>query len=151
MSSVVGTEMFRDLAAGLRSLCLSIKKVPSGPPINPPLMIPNMAAATAMVLAPVTPAFSNNGAKARPVAGPPVKVTEPARTPNRGFRPRRTARPAPRTFWKMAATVAMMKKSKTCGPPTLRSRRLAPKPMVVKKAIINGSCSVVSKVNRLSP
>ena len=38
------------------------------------------------------------------------------------------------------------KKTSTCGPPTRSSDRLAPKPIVVKNAIISGACSVVSKV-----
>ena len=45
-----------------------------------------------------TPAFSNNGAKASPVAGPPVRVTEPARTPNSGLSPKGRAIAAPRRF-----------------------------------------------------
>ena len=53
-----------------------------------------------MVAAPWTPAFSNRGAKARPVAGPPVRVTDPARTPNRGLSPKGREISAPRTFLK---------------------------------------------------
>ena len=45
-----------------------------------------------------TPAFSNSGAKASPVAGPPVRVTDPARTPKRGLRPKGRAINAPTTF-----------------------------------------------------
>jgi len=49
-----------------------------------------------------------------------------------------------------AAIVAMMKNTRTWGPPILRSLRLAPKPIVVKKAIMSGSRRVVSNVNRLT-
>ena len=45
--------------------------------------MPPIATATAIDAAPVTPAASKSGANARPVAGPPVSVTEPASTPNK--------------------------------------------------------------------
>ena len=50
-----------------------------------------------------------------------------------------------------AATVAMMKNSTTCGPPTFKREKLAPNPIVVKKAIISGSRRVVSNVTRIRP
>ena len=40
----------------------------------------------------------------------------------------------------MAMTVEKTKNISTCGPPTRSSDRLAPKPMVVKNAIISGGC-----------
>ncbi len=43
-------------------------------------------------------------------------------------------------------TVENRKKTTTAGPPTRSSATLAPNPMVVKKAIINGDCSVVSNL-----
>src|SRR5688572_25385422 len=62
----------------------STRYVPIGPPITPPETMPTIAAATASVAAPGTPACSNNGANAKPVAGPPVRVTDPASTPING-------------------------------------------------------------------
>ncbi len=106
--------------------------------------MPTIAAAIATVAAPGTPACSNAGANARPVAGPPVSVTDPFSTPNSGCMPigsairtpTRSARP--RAPWRAAGRAA------TCGPPTLSSDRLAPNPTVVKNAIMNGACSRVS-------
>ena len=114
-------------------------------------MMPAIAEATATVEAPGTPAFSNSGANARPVAGPPVSVTDPFSTPNSGCWPSNAARPAPITFCTMASTVHSSVKISTCGPPTFSSERLAPKPMVVKKAIISGACRRVSKVTSVTP
>ena len=93
-------------------------------------------------------------------ARPPPRT--PARTPGRSP-VRRSASPsrsARRTAGACPAACAMQdaddvlrrprapstsrKKSSTCGPPTLSSDRLAPKPTVVKNAIINGACSRVS-------
>ena len=110
--------------------------------------MPTIAAATATVAAPGTPACSNAGANARPVAGPPVSVTEPFSTPNSGCMPerhrqqrRRRRSAAPR------APCEQQEEDTTCGPPTLSSDRLAPKPTVVKNAIISGVCSRVSNVS----
>jgi hypothetical protein len=105
-----------------------------------------MAAATASVAAAGTPAASNSGANARPVAGPPVSVTDPASTPINGLCPSTIATPTPRTFWRNAMTVENRKKMTTAGPPTRSSATLAPNPMVVKNAIISGDCSVVSNL-----
>ena len=85
---------------------------------------------------------SNSGANARPVAGPPVRVTDPASTPISGCWPISIAVTAPTTFWAMATTVENRKNTSTSGPPTRSSDRLAPKPMVVKKAICSGAASV---------
>ncbi len=60
--------------------------------------MPTIAAATASVAAAGTPAASNSGANARPVAGPPVSVTDPASTPINGCCPSAIATPAPITF-----------------------------------------------------
>ena len=57
----------------------------------------------------------------------------------------------PTTFCTIANTVASRKKRRTCGPPIFSSDRLAPKPMVVKKAIMSGLCSVVSNVTSVTP
>ncbi len=107
--------------------------------------MPTIAAATATDAAPGTPAASNAGANASPVAGPPVSVTDPLRTPKSGGMPSGAARTTPSTFCSTASTVQNRKKTITWGPPTLSSERLAPKPMLVKKAIISGACSRVSK------
>ncbi len=60
--------------------------------------MPPIATAIATDDAPTTPASSNSGANARPVAGPPVSVTEPASTPNSGCSPKPTAIRMPTTF-----------------------------------------------------
>ena len=60
--------------------------------------MPAIAAATAIVSAPLTPACSKSGAKARPVAGPPASVTDPASTPNSGGCPSSRAAITPSTF-----------------------------------------------------
>ncbi len=112
----------------------------------PPATMPTIADATASVAAPARPAAANSGAKARPVAGPPVSVTDPASTPISGCWPRSWAVPAPTTFWTSAITAESRKKRSTCGPPTRSSDRLAAKPTVVKNAIISGGWSAVSKV-----
>ena len=82
-----------------------MRHVPIGPPIMPPHTIPTIAAATASVAAPVTPACSKSGANASPVAGPPVSVTEPASTPIRGGTPIAAATTAPIRFCSTATTV----------------------------------------------
>ena len=86
--------------------------------------MPTIAAAIATVAAPGTPACSNAGANARPVAGPPVSVTEPFSTPNSGCMPerhrdqrRRRRSAARRAPWPAAG------RSRTCGPPTLQQRQ----------------------------
>jgi hypothetical protein len=58
---------------------------------------------------------------------------------------------APTTFCATATTVDASRNRATAGPPTRSSERLAPKPMVAKKAIISGACSVVSNWKRISP
>ena len=95
---------------------------------------------------PARPPARTAGANASPVAGPPVSVTDPFSTPNSGCMPERQRPPAtPITFCTTASTVASSrKKIITCGPPTRSSDRLAPKPTVVKNAIISGVCSRVS-------
>ncbi len=115
------------------------------------MTMPPIATAIATEDAPTTPASSNSGANARPVAGPPVSVTEPARTPNSGCRPNPIAIRMPTTFCTTAKTVASRKKRSTCGPPILSSDRLAPKPIVVKNAIMSGLCSVVSNCTSVTP
>ena len=46
-------------------------------------------------------------------------------------------------------TVENRKKTTTAGPPTRSSATLAPNPMVVKNAIINGDCSVGVELDRI--
>ncbi len=84
-------------AAGFRP-ARSIRRVPIGPPTMPPETMPTIAEATASDAAPVTPAASKSGANARPVAGPPVSVTEPASTPSSGGTPSAAATAAPTRF-----------------------------------------------------
>ena len=84
-------------AAGFRP-ARSMRRVPIGPPMMPPDTMPTIAEATASDAAPVTPAASKSGANARPVAGPPVSVTEPASTPRSGGTPRAAATAAPTRF-----------------------------------------------------
>ena len=103
-------------------------RVLTGPPTSPLVVIPNIAAATAMVAAPDTPAFSKSGAKARPVAGPPVRVTEPLRTPNRGWSPKGRAMRMPRTFWRTAKTVAAEEEPDDLGPADLEQADAGPEP-----------------------
>ena len=110
-----------------------------------------MAAATASVAAAGTPAASKSGANARPVAGPPVSVTDPASTPISGCWPSAYAAPTPRRSVPTAITEDRMKNSTTAGPPTRSSDRLAPNPIVVKNAIISGDCSVGVNVSGVQP
>ena len=119
----------------------------AGPPTSPPSTIPAIAEATAIDSAPVTPASSNSGANARPVAGPPVSVVDPASTPNSGCRSKPTATAMPNRFWNTANALAMPRKIITWVPLIRSSLRLAFMPMVVKKAIISGVCRLVSSTN----
>ena len=128
-----------------------ISTVATGPPIKPPQTMPAMAEATAIDSAPVTPAFSNRGAKASPVAGPPVSVVEPASTPNSGCKPNPIATAIPSRFWAMANTEANSRNTTTWRPLIFSSNRLAFIPMVVKNAIISGLCSEVSSTNNGVP
>ena len=107
--------------------------------------MPTIAADTASVAAPATPALSNSGANASPVAGPPVSVTEPASTPISGCSPSAHATPAPTTFCSAAAIDARIIITSTSGPPRASTRRLAPKPTEAKNAFCSGTCSAVSK------
>ena len=113
--------------------------------------MPPIATAIATGAAPATPACSNSGANARPVAGPPVSVTDPASTPKSGWSPKPIAIRMPTMFCTMANTVASRKNLRTCGPPIFTSERLAPNPIVVKNAIISGLCSVVSNLTSVNP
>ena len=116
-----------------------------GPPISPPDTMPIIAADTASVAAPLTPASSKSGAKASPVAGPPVSVTDPASTPISGCSPSAHATPAPTTFCSAAATDATIIMTSTSGPPRASTRTLAPKPTEAKNVFCSGTCSAVSK------
>ena len=78
--------------------------------MSPPETMPTIAEATASVAADGTPASSNSGANASPVAGPPVSVTDPASTPSSGGCPSSVAMPRPSTFCAMAASVEATKK-----------------------------------------
>ena len=119
--------------------------------MSPPATMPTIAAAIASVAAPGTPAAANAGAKARPVAGPPVSVTDPASTPNSGCMPIGIAMRTPTTFCDDGEHRREQEEAAaTCGPPTCSSDRLAPNPTVVKNAIMNGACSRVSKVTSCS-
>ncbi len=80
-----------------------------------------------------------------------MSVTDPASTPRSGSTPRGIATRIPTRFCTTANTVAMPKKRSTCGPPTRSSDSEAPKPMLVKKAIISGACSVVSNSKSVTP
>ena len=122
-----------------------------GPPMSPPETMPTIAEATASVAADGTPASSNSGANANPVAGPPVSVTDPASTPSSGGWPSSVATPRPSTFCAMAASVEATKKISTSGPPMRSSARLAPKPTEAKNAFCSGVCSVASKVTGAYP
>ena len=123
----------------------------TGPPIRPPTTIPAIAEATAIDSAPSTPASSNSGAKARPVAGPPVSVVEPASTPNSGCRSKPTATAMPSRFCATANTVASARNTSTWRPLIFSSHRLALMPTVVKNATISGPCRLVSRTNRVAP
>ena len=101
--------------------------------MTPPATMPAVAAATASVAAPGTPACSNSGANASPVAGPPVSVTDPASTPISGCWPSIQATALPTTFWRAATTKAIRKKPKTSGPPRRSRARLAANPIEAKK------------------
>ena len=109
--------------------------------------MPAIAAATARVAAPGTPACSNSGAKASPVAGPPVSVTDPASTPISGCCPSIHATALPTTFCSAATTSAIIKKPRTSGPPRRSSAKLAAKPIEAKKVFCSGTCSVVVNVS----
>ena len=87
-----------------------MRSVPTGPPMRPPDTMPTIAAAIATVAAPGTPACSNAGANASPVAGPPVSVTDPFSTPNSGCMPIGSAISTPITFWTTASTVESSRK-----------------------------------------
>ena len=104
----------------------------------PPATMPTMAEATASVAAPGTPACSKSGANASPVAGPPMRVSEPAITPRRGGAPSARARPTPTRFCTAPTAVAIARSRATAGPPRRSNGRLAPKPMAVKKATMSG-------------
>ena len=113
--------------------------------------MPAIAAVTAIDSAPRRPAASNAGAKARPVAGPPVSVAEPASTPNIGCRSNSHATVMPTRFCTTAKKVASNRNSTTGQPLALSRRKLALMPTVAKNAIINGDCRVVSSSNNWVP
>ncbi len=118
--------------------------MPTGPPASPPHTMPNTAEVIASTSAPGRPAFVNSGAKASPVAGPPINVTEPAITPISGFSPSAVATPIPSTFCATHTTVAKVRKITTAAPPERSNATLAPMPMVVKNATSSSGCPVVS-------
>jgi len=126
-----------------------ISTVMVGPPITPPQMMPAIAAVMARVSAPCSPASSNSGAKAMPVAGPPVSVAEPASTPNIGCRSNIQATPMPTRFCSTANRLASTRKIITWRPLTRSRRRLALMPRVVKNATISGTFRLVSSSNRV--
>jgi hypothetical protein len=90
-----------------------MRNVPAGLPVRPPKTMPIVAAASASAPAPASPAVSNTGANAIPVAGPPTRVTDPAITPSNGFSPKARAIPIPMKFWTKQKTVAKARKIAT--------------------------------------
>ncbi|SNQ60570.1 conserved hypothetical protein [Candidatus Methanoperedens nitroreducens] len=102
-------------------------------------------------MAPFSPRISNMGPKASPVPCPPVMVTEPAIRPRKGSTPINIAINTPTTFWKIARKDAKTQKKIIWRPPTLRREKLAPSPILVKKAIKNGDRRVVSNWKAKSP
>ena len=111
-----------------------------GPPMRPPLTRPNVAAAMASVTPPVRPYWSSRSfPNAAPVPWPPVIVIDPATSPRKGLTPSTVATATPSASWNTTSTVASPQKSSTCGPPTLSSARLAPRPIDVKNAIMRGA------------
>ena len=79
------------------------------------------------------------GREARPVAGPPVSVTDPAARPSTDVDPAPHATPQPTTFCNTATMKARMKNVKTSGPPRRSSARLAAKPIEAKKVFCAGT------------
>ena len=106
--------------------------------------MPNVAEVSASVPAPTSPASSSSGEKARPVAGPPTSVTEPATTPSSGCSPKAWAMAIPRKFWTKQKAMEKSRKITTWMPPTRRSARLALMPIVLKKATLSTGCAAVS-------
>ena len=122
-----------------RSPNVAIRRVPTGPPINPPLTRPKVAAAIASVTAPENWYWSSISLpKAAPVAWPPVMVIDPVMSPRNGWTPSTEAMPTPTAFCTMASALASIQNSATWGPPCLSRPRLAPSPMDVKNATMNG-------------
>ena len=72
--------------------------------------MPNVAEVSASVPAPTSPASSSSGEKARPVAGPPTSVTDPATTPSSGCSPKAWAIAMPRKFWTKQKAMAKSRK-----------------------------------------
>ena len=113
--------------ADARAACLAVRRgrvrassVAMGEPTRPPQTMPAIAAATATVAAPATPACSKSGANARPgrrTAGQRYRTGEHAEQRRLA---ERSATPAPTTFWRTATAVAKRKKRSTSGPPSLQ-------------------------------
>ena len=78
-------------------------------------------------------------------------MTEPASTPNSGGCPSSCRQNRAHDVLEYRDQRREPKKIRTSGPPTRSSERLAPKPIVVKNAIISGVCSVVSKLTSVTP
>src|SRR3546814_6200317 len=78
--------------------------------------MPASAGGRGVDAAPTRPACSDRGAKARPVAGPPVSVAEPASTPNIGSSPNDVATPIPTRFCTPANPDASARNTITCLP-----------------------------------
>ena len=68
-----------------------------------------------------------------------------------GMHAERSGREHPTPYWRAASTEASTQKISTWGPPTRSSPRLAPRPMLVKNAIMSGVWSVVSNSNATTP
>ena len=134
-----------------RSPSVRINRTTRGPPTSPPSTMPAVALATAIAPAPTTPACSKSGAKAAPVAGPPVRVTAPTSTPNSGGRPNIAATAMPTTLCSTANPLQSARKTSTWGPPRRSSSSRAAKPRVAKNATNSGFCNKVSKVRTGPP
>ena len=84
--------------------------------------------------APDTPACSKSGANANPVAGPPVRVTDPARTPKKGAA-RGAERPGFDQVLNDGENRRRDEKQNDLRSADASRATLAPNPMVVKKAM----------------
>src|SRR3546814_12917161 len=103
--------------------------------------MPAIAEVMAIDSAPTRPASSNRGANARPVAGPPVSVAEPASTPNIGSSPNDVATPIPTRFCTTAYPDATARNTITCLPLIFSSATEPLPPLGVQQEPINAPAS----------
>ena len=111
-----------------------------------PIINPKVAEATATVVALATPIPSSIGPNDPAVPCPPTIGMDPVQRPSKGFKLKSEVSMTPIVFCKVTSNAARPRKIITCLPPYFKILKLAVNPILVKKAVINKFCKLISRL-----